>query len=204
MNNDMDLSPKDLRRFEDKYIPEPNCGCWLWHGSQCRGYGQFWIEGRLQKAHRVSYRYYVGEIPPNMDLDHLCRVRCCVNPKHLEPVTRSENTRRGLASHVAKSRAQARDVCERGHPLSNDNLVRLDSKQCRECLRASMKRQRERKASAEGRVLGQGNGNKTHCPHGHPYSGTNLYVTSHGYRQCRACTNIRSKKRRHPQQEYHR
>lgn len=65
--------------------------CWYWIGARDRnGYGVF---GQL-KAHRYAYTLLVGEIPQGLGLDHLCRVRRCVNPKHLEPVTQAENNRR--------------------------------------------------------------------------------------------------------------
>lgn len=66
--------------------------CWLWTGSRTtEGYGKF----RTLAAHRVFYRALVGPVPPHMDLDHLCRVRHCVRPDHMEPVTHGENVRRG-------------------------------------------------------------------------------------------------------------
>lgn len=71
--------------------------CWLWTGALDRdGYGElFSIPGRGRvRPHRLSYEWARGEIPPGMVTDHLCRVRNCVNPDHLEIVTPSENTRR--------------------------------------------------------------------------------------------------------------
>jgi hypothetical protein len=73
--------------------------CWLWtaHVHPVTGYVQFRIGGRGGKmvlAHRWSYEHYVGAIPAGLQIDHLCRVRHCVNPEHLEPVTPSENTLR--------------------------------------------------------------------------------------------------------------
>ena len=66
--------------------------CWLWTGGQSAGYGRFGFKGRPNLgAHRFAYELLVGPIPPGLDLDHLCRVRNCVNPDHLEPVTRREN-----------------------------------------------------------------------------------------------------------------
>jgi hypothetical protein len=83
-------------RFIQKYVPEPNTGCWLWTGYVDRhGYGQF--KGAKQgSAHRWSYEYHAGPIPEGLQLDHLCRVRSCVNPAHLEPVTCRVNVSRGL------------------------------------------------------------------------------------------------------------
>src|SRR5690625_5273114 len=65
--------------------------CWLWMGTQTKqpgegGYGQLRLDGRMQVAHRVSYELLCGPIPSGMSLDHLCRVRLCVNPDHLEVV----------------------------------------------------------------------------------------------------------------------
>lgn len=76
-------------------------GCWIWSGSvSTHGYGVLRIRGRQYKAHRVMYEMYRGTIPVGLEIDHLCRVRQCCNPEHLEPVTRAENARR--APSVAK------------------------------------------------------------------------------------------------------
>jgi hypothetical protein len=73
-------------------------GCWEWTGAMSRatGYGKATMNGRSDGAHRIMYELIVGPIPTGLDLDHLCRNRICVNPAHLEPVTRSENVRRGI------------------------------------------------------------------------------------------------------------
>ena len=69
--------------------------CWLWTGTkQKNGYGSFGFKGRTVRAHRWSYEFHVGQIPDGLHIDHLCRVRNCVNPEHLEPVTHAENMRR--------------------------------------------------------------------------------------------------------------
>ena len=122
-------------RLDRLYIPEPNSGCWLWIGRihHQSGYGVFKHEGRTQQAHRVSYVLSGREIPAGLVIDHLCRVRSCVNPAHLEPVTLAENTRRG------------------------ENACR----------------------------------NKTHCPSGHSYMGTNLRLVR-GERHCRRCAALAS------------
>lgn len=71
-------------------------GCWLWIGStNFGGYGTYYVSGRAVRAHRFSYELFVGKIPDGLELDHLCRYKSCVNPKHLEPVTHQENVIRG-------------------------------------------------------------------------------------------------------------
>ena len=93
-------------------------------------------------AHRWSYEYHVGPIPDGLQLDHLCRVRHCVNPQHLEPVTARENTLRGMSfvAHLA-----ARTECINGHPLTGGNL-RMEGtvRRCRACKREEARRRRAR------------------------------------------------------------
>lgn len=76
------------------YSPEPNTGCWLWLGAlSTEGYGT--IGHRYM--HRMFYEWRRGPIPQGLTIDHLCHCRSCVNPDHMEPVTRGENVRRGKA-----------------------------------------------------------------------------------------------------------
>jgi hypothetical protein len=82
----------------DNYVPEPNTGCWLWLGRvTANGYARAWDPMRrtARYAHRILFERERGPIPVGLDLDHLCRIRSCVNPAHLEPVTRQKNLRRG-------------------------------------------------------------------------------------------------------------
>ena len=95
-------TPEDFWRHVD-WSAGPSA-CWLWVGSrQSMGYGNLSFGGRHQLAHRVAYQLGVGAIPDGLELDHLCRVLRCVNPAHLEPVTRQENLRR----RVYKNRRSA-------------------------------------------------------------------------------------------------
>lgn len=87
--------PLELRLA--RYIERMPSGCWEWTSTrQEGGYGTVSPgDGRNNiKAHRAMYEALVGPIPDGLDLDHLCRNPPCVNPSHLEPVTRAENTRR--------------------------------------------------------------------------------------------------------------
>lgn len=84
--------PERLQRY---ILPVPESGCWLWIGPIDKGgYGRLTWQGRKTSAHRVVYRILRGRIPARRVLDHLCRVRSCVNPDHLEPVTIVENNLR--------------------------------------------------------------------------------------------------------------
>ena len=76
--------------------------CWLWTGAvDAGGYAHFRHDGRTQKAHRVVWELLNGAVPDGLELDHLCNVRHCVNPAHLEPVTHAENMRRARARRAA-------------------------------------------------------------------------------------------------------
>lgn len=72
--------------------------CWIYRKQpHDGGYAQMKMpDGSQPGAHRAFYEHHVGPIPPGLTIDHLCCVRRCVNPAHLEPVTRGENARRGV------------------------------------------------------------------------------------------------------------
>ncbi|MGI9492326.1 MAG: HNH endonuclease signature motif containing protein [Geminicoccaceae bacterium] len=129
-------------------MPEPNSGCWLWIGNcNQHGYGAIKVNGKNHKAHRISYQIFKGEIARGLHIDHLCSVRCCVNPDHLESVTVSENRRRTIERGLARFANADKTHCKRGHPLSGHNLrVYPDgSRQCRICLEATRQRYLARK-----------------------------------------------------------
>ena len=88
---------------EAKYVVRTE-DCWLWIGARTRaGYGIFTANYVNAYAHRWMYERYIGPIPDGLDLDHLCRVRHCCNPGHLEPVTRKINLNRGAGHGGALS-----------------------------------------------------------------------------------------------------
>ena len=88
--------------------------------------------GEKKFAHRIGYEQLVGPIPKGLELDHLCRVRHCVNPDHLEPVTHKENTLRGSCPAAVNAR---KTHCKRGHPLTDDNIARQSKTNARVCLK---------------------------------------------------------------------
>lgn len=130
-------------RIEALSMPEPNSGCWLWLGMIKRnGYGTLGVKSgrgwRTQHAHRVSYELACGPVPDGADLDHKCRNRACVNPGHLEPVTRSVNLRRS----PVMNRQTHKTHCPEGHPYSGTN--NRGQRICRVCLAAAQARSRRK------------------------------------------------------------
>lgn len=115
----------------------PHLGqCWIWTGAISMGYGNFGLGRRGSgtiRSHRFAYELMIGSIPDGMHIDHLCRVRSCVNPSHLEMVTQKENTNRGFSPSAILNRM---GQCSRGHSLSGENLwVSPDGtkRRCRTC-----------------------------------------------------------------------
>lgn len=109
-------------------------GCWIYTGAlSSSGYGSIGLGGRGEgsgSTHVVTYTHFVGPVDAGMDLDHLCRVRACCNPEHLEPVTRTVNLVRGSRHSPTH--------CGNGHLRTQENTMLKSNgkRECRDCYRA--------------------------------------------------------------------
>lgn len=140
----------DEERFWKMVAPPNENGCRLWLGAKSTSstgdYGSFSLYAprplprKVVKAHVFSWELVHGPVPEGLELDHLCRVRLCVEEKHLEPVTHQVNMLRG--DGVASINA-SKSFCNNGHPLFGDN-VRMEGggrlRRCKACAKAAMER----------------------------------------------------------------
>jgi hypothetical protein len=137
-----------VRQIASRVVtPRPDCLIWL--GPSTNGYGRVTGGSRKgQRAHRAAWEIANGPIPEGMTIDHLCRVRLCLNPDHMELVTREENARRAPRSRSPRG-AQERsagpldvgDTCVRSHLIASEDELYRNPKNpsaltaCRHCLR---------------------------------------------------------------------
>jgi hypothetical protein len=144
------LTATDAERFAQKYQVDYS-GCWTWTaantGQIVLSYGRFYDRAtrRVVMAHRWSYERTVGPIPGGLELDHLCRNTLCVNPAHLEPVTRRENVVRGTSPNAINA---AKTHCRRGHELTQENCYAFrwpKTRQCKLCARINEQEKRDRR-----------------------------------------------------------
>lgn len=142
-------------------------GCWLFRTKAKNGYSTFGIDKKTPvRAHRFSYKIHKGEIPEGLHIDHLCSVKNCCNPDHLEAVTPQENTRRAWergeakthakdvqirAGRIANAAAVARKLamthCKKGHPYSDENtyIIKTGGRDCKICRKARGRKFYEKK-----------------------------------------------------------
>lgn len=110
-----------LERFEDKYVPVPETGCWIW--TDClntHGYGRICAEGRDKLAHRISWELHVGPIPDGLHVLHRCDVRSCVNYLHLFLGTNQDN----VTDKVQKGR-QAKGSANGNSRLTEERVIEI-------------------------------------------------------------------------------
>jgi len=143
-------------RFSAKYVLDRD-GCWVWIGAKYpNGYGAF--AGRTGPrgtnrnvlAHRWAYERYVAPIRKGATVDHLCRNRACVNPEHLEVVSRGENSRRGGGVEAAAAKRRALTHCVHGHEFTPENTY-VTPEGRRACKTCKSERSRRRQATPAGR-----------------------------------------------------
>lgn len=121
-----------IERFLSKIVKTSTCWLWL-AGTNGKGYGSFSVRGKKYSAHRWFYEFIKGPVNSNLDLDHLCRNRNCVNPNHLEPVTRQVNSIRGVGPALSAARQLTKTHCPRGHEYNKENTYFRQNKPGRRC-----------------------------------------------------------------------
>lgn len=135
------------RRIASKIAIDEATGCWLWTGYVVRrnGYGRVSSGSKPTTVHRLVYRLLVG--PIENQLDHLCRVRHCCNPAHLEDVTNKENVLRGDGPTAVNAR---KTHCKRGHELTPENTYLRPNgyRNCRVCASGPVRRTKGPKSKA--------------------------------------------------------
>lgn len=117
-------------------------GCWIWTGAiDATGYGRFLHNGKVTLTHRLAYELLVGPIPVGLEIDHLCRVRACLAPSHLEAVTHAVN--------VARVPVELQTHCIKGHAYEGSNvyLRKNGTRECRTCRNAFQAAYKRRKRS---------------------------------------------------------
>ena len=125
-----------VERLDKRIRRSKKSGCWIWTAMlNADGYAIFEYQDKTFSVHRWQYLQIHGEIPDGKELDHLCRVRHCVNPDHLEPVTHAENVARGQAGINMKLKTH----CPAGHSYDDLNTYiypKTGSRGCKKCRNA--------------------------------------------------------------------
>lgn len=120
------MRPNSPSNVFDRIVINKN-GCWLWQGNIApNGYGLMRLRGAYMGAHRIAYEASKGILPTGFQIDHLCRIRHCVNPEHLEAVMPRENIARAYAARIS---------CRNEHELNGARI-------CQSCVKDKSRRSR--------------------------------------------------------------
>lgn len=114
-----------------------------------RGYRGKLINGKWTSMHRLMYTIFIGKIPRDMTLDHLCRRKNCINPFHLEVVTRKENILRSFCPPAMNAR---KTHCIRGHKFDYKNTRTTGSRGIRECRKCDNLKHRIKKIKLKAKM----------------------------------------------------
>lgn len=136
-----ELSKSDIERFNNGFRLNED-GCWIWQKRLGKsGYGYFNYSStaklRVMLAHRISYVIYYGAIKKGLVIDHICRVKSCVNPNHLRMVTVKENIHAGIGLASINLR---KTHCKNGHEFTKENTIvnhLKDGRKIRGCRKCS-------------------------------------------------------------------
>lgn len=173
-------------RFWSKIDKNGPNGCWLWNGQINQGgYGFITLNKKTVLAHRASYEFLKEEIPKGLVIDHLCKVRNCVNPDHLEAVTLVENTMRGDCPWAINAR---KTHCSNGHEFSDKN-TKKDSRGNRRCIQCA-KEEGLRRNSENPKA------DPFRCRRGHLYEEGSFYLVAGRLKKCKVCISLPKPKRK--------
>lgn len=135
-------TPGLLEYIEARCV-EPRPDCLIWPDAVDRGYGRMYVDGTAKRVHRIVWELRNGPIPDGLTIDHLCRIRYCINTDHMELVTSAENSRRRHRPPTPITRATH---CRNGH-LYTDATTGIEKgrRRCLTCRAASQERKRKRR-----------------------------------------------------------
>lgn len=175
-------------RFNKKYFIDAK-GCWMWQGAISEnGYGKFSIRGKDIYAHRFSYETFKGPIQEGYVIDHMCLVKSCCNPEHLDVTIQAENVYRGINRQKLKTR------CKHGHLFSEENTIRYNG-EWRRCRTCEILRSRRRIGIFGVDTFDRlPNRRPSFCKKGHQLIDGNVYKTKDGRRRCLICIRLCNKR----------